>query len=112
MSPLTSFVSGCVCSVLMASYLLIACHEERHRQVFYLQGGDPSIDFIDFFNEDSCMFIAPGPFKIRDVYTKTDSTITIHIIDGISSTLQRKGTDTLIGRPPFFDGIWIRTNPF
>jgi len=104
---------GCVCLVLMVCCLATACHKESERSIYVLQGGDPKIDFINFFSEDSCQFIAPGPFNILETYTKTDSTITIHVIDGISSTLKRQGKDTLIGQPPFFDGVWIRTsNPF
>lgn len=112
MIPSTTIKSGCVCLFLVVCCIVAACHKEQGRTIYVLEGGDPSIDFINFFSEDSCQFIAPGPFNILDTYTQTDSTVTIHVIEGISSTLVRRGPDTLIGRPPFFDGVWIRTNPF
>lgn len=100
---------GYIFSILVVCCLATACHQSDYPKVYVLEGGNPKIDFINFFSADSCQFIAPGPFNILETYTTTDSSITIHVIEGISSTLTKQGPDTLIGCPPFFDGVWIRT---
>lgn len=98
-------IVGLTCSCFLSS-----CSKSASTsQVYLLEGGDPKIDFIEFYGTDSCQFVAPGPMLIKQTY-ETDSAgvITIRVIDSIKGHLLKVSSDTLIGQPPFFEGIWIR----
>lgn len=86
-----------------------ACHKSSGNTCRYeLVGGDPKIDFIEFIGNDSCVFVAPGPLLMRQHYS-VDSVgcYTVHVIDNLVGHLYRKGPDTLVGDPPFFEGTWV-----
>lgn len=89
--------------------LLTSCSSGEKPLRYELLGGDPEIDYILFYGEDSCQFVAPGPFLIHQSYTlDSEGHYTIHVIDNVYGSMQRVSPDTLVGLPPFFEGVWVK----
>lgn len=91
------------------SFLSSCQNKASQSNRFELIGGDPKIDFIEFYTEDSCMFVTPGPMLMRQNFS-VDSAgyYTIHIIDNVYCHMFQVSQDTLVGEPPFFEGTWVR----
>lgn len=92
----------------LAMITLASCTSKKLEGYYELIGGDPEIDYIYFKTPDTCLFVAPGPLKLKQSYTREGDTYTIRIIDEIYSEMKAISPDTLVGQPPFFEGVWIR----
>ena len=91
---------------LLMVIALTACSEgiERYEQV----GGDPKVDFIEFVNDSTVHFMAPGMISTNSKYTEEKGEITIFIAPMVQARLHRLDSKTLQGEVPFFEGKWIR----
>lgn len=91
---------------LLAGITLAGCSEgiERYEQV----GGDPNVDFIEFVNDSTVHFMAPGMISTNSKYTEEKGEITIFIAPMVQARLHRLDSKTLQGEVPFFEGKWIR----
>lgn len=88
---------------------MTGCSSGKGHVRYELLDGDPEIDYILFYGEDSCQFVAPGPFVIRQSYSLDSAgNYTIHVIDNVYGSMQRVSSDTLVGLPPFFEGVWVK----
>ena len=95
--------------ILAALGTLASCRKASLGEYYELVDGDPTIDFVYFFSDDSVQFVAPGPFNMLQDYSREgDSIVRIHIIDNIYASLYRLAPDTLVGQAPFFEGVWVR----
>lgn len=99
-----------IISILISSLAyLSSCRFGSDRERYELVGGDGKLDVIEFYAQDSCRFVAPGPVLLHRTYTQ-DSTgrIAVSIYDGLYGYLIRVSPDTLVGVEPFFDGVWVK----
>lgn len=96
-----------LCLVATMVLLLTGCN--RSGVVRYeLIGGDPEIDYIEFLDDSTCRFVAPGPLTLVAPYTKQGDHYTVFINGLVEAKLHHYERNKLIGDAPFFEGIWAK----
>ena len=78
------------------------------RGYYELEGGDKSIDWIEFANDSTIRWVAPGKLAMESIYEEEDGVITVYVAPFSKGTLHRVDSYTLVGEVPFFEGTWKR----
>ena len=97
--------------LLAACLTLTACVSMTPKQGNYyeLVGGDNRIDFIDFINDSTVRFMAPGHIEKICPYTKEGNRIRICVSPLVIVDVLQADDETIQGTPPFFEGTWKKT---
>lgn len=98
-----------LCTFVLFLTSFSSCRVGSDRERYELVGGDGKLDVIEFYAQDSCRFVAPGPVLLHRTYSQDSlGRIAINIYDGLYGYMIRISPDTLVGVEPFFDGIWVK----
>lgn len=100
-----------LCLIFAVVLALSSCANSRGKEYYELVGGNPDIDYLEFLDDSTCLFIAPGPVEMTCPYVEKDGVITVNVIGFVKGRLVRKDKNTLQGEAPFFEGTWKKTRP-
>lgn len=96
-----------ISAVAAAICLLVSSCGNGGSRYYELEGGNKSIDFLEFVSDSTCRFIAPGSMEIVCPYEIVDGAyIVVHVAPMSNGVLQIVDNKTLEGQPPFFEGVW------
>lgn len=112
MSYKTFHFFGAPLSVLAAGALLfcLGCSHPCRSSYYELMGGDPEVDYLELFGDSLCRYQVPGGIEVITPcqVNPEDGSIVVEISGFVKGYLWRISPDTLVGRAPFFEGVWIR----
>lgn len=97
--------------LLAAGALLfcLGCSPHRANAFYELVGGDPTVDYLELMGDTACRYCVPGSLEVVTPCHVDEATgvITVDVAGFVKGYLLRVNADTLIGRAPFFEGVWV-----
>lgn len=89
--------------------LVVSCNGDKS-EYYFLQGGDPAVDWFEFASDSTILWVGPGGVSEQSRYEENETgEIVVHTAPFSVGRMRRVDGKTIEGEPPFFEGTWKKS---